>query len=234
MAPTPRSTRVIAYLRCSTRKQADEGMSLDVQRDRITAYAALYGLQVVAWEHDAASGKDLDRRGLRRALEGIDEGRADGIVVAKLDRLTRSVRDLGDLITERFGREDGPALLSVAEQIDTRTAGGRLVLNVLSSVSQWEREIISERTTEALDLKRANGERVSRHIPYGKQLAEDGMHVEPVPEDHPEYWLLVRARELRGQGLGLRRIAAKLAEEGFRTRLGTPFQTTQIARMLAP
>jgi DNA invertase Pin-like site-specific DNA recombinase len=221
---------VIAYLRCSTPGQAEDGISLEVQRDRITAYAALYGLDVVGWEQDAASGKDLGRRGLRRALEALDDGRAEGLVVAKLDRLTRSVRDLGDLISDHFGGEEGSALFSVAEQIDTRSASGRMVLNILVTVGQWERETIVERTTEAMALKRANNERLGRNVPYGKALAEDGVHL---VDDLWEASIIARAKALKGEGLGLRRITQRITEEGYTTRKGTPFATTQIARMLA-
>jgi DNA invertase Pin-like site-specific DNA recombinase len=225
-------THVIAYLRCSTEGQADEGMSLDVQRERIAAYCALYGLTVTAWERDVASGSSTrGRPGLRRALEALDEGQADGLVVAALDRLTRSVTDLGSLIGSHFGRAQGPALLSVGEQIDTRSAAGRMILNVLASVSQWERERLVERTVQALRVKRVRRERLGGHVPYGKALAPDGIHL---VDDPAEQALIARASALRAEGLGLRRIAAKLTEEGYTTRKGTPLQTTQIARMLGP
>jgi site-specific DNA recombinase len=81
---------------------------------------------------------------------------AEGLAVCKLDRLTRSVRDLGGLIEIYFS--NGIALLSVGEQIDTTTAAGRFMLNVLGSVAQWERETIGERTATALRHKRAKGE----------------------------------------------------------------------------
>ena len=109
--------RVVGYLRVSTGEQAESGLGLEAQRARIEAYAALYEHAVVRWCVDAgASAKTLDRAGLRDALSSLSSGEADGVCVAKLDRLTRSVRDLGELL-------DGPfrasALVSVGEQIDT-------------------------------------------------------------------------------------------------------------------
>ncbi len=74
------------------------------------------------------------------------------LIVAKLDRLTRSVKDLAELL-ERFERK-GVALVSVAESLDTGSAAGRLVLNITAAVSQWEREAIGERTKDALSHKR--------------------------------------------------------------------------------
>ncbi|GAC1430248.1 MAG: hypothetical protein NVSMB62_27670 [Acidobacteriaceae bacterium] len=113
------------------------------------------------------SAKSLDRPGLQRALGMLKRGEAAALLVVKLDRLTRSVVDLGRLVEQYFapGRA---ALLSVSEQIDTRSAAGRLVLNVLASVSQWEREAIGERTAVAMQHKVAQGEYTGGQTPYGR------------------------------------------------------------------
>ena len=127
------ATRTIAYVRVSTDKQADRGVSLDAQQAKAKAYAELYDLDIVEVVIDAGvSAKTLDRPGLERALGMLKAGKADALLVVKLDRLTRSVRDLGHLL-ERYFAPGKAALLSVGEQIDTRSAGGRLVLNVLAS-----------------------------------------------------------------------------------------------------
>jgi DNA invertase Pin-like site-specific DNA recombinase len=150
-------TRTVAYVRVSTDKQADHGVSLDAQRAKIAAYAQLYELDIVEVVVDSgASAKTLDRDGLQRALGMLCAGRADALLVVKLDRLTRSVCDLGHLVEEYFASGRW-ALLSVGEQVDTRTAAGRLVLNVLASVAQWEREATGERTSAAMRYKAASG-----------------------------------------------------------------------------
>jgi DNA invertase Pin-like site-specific DNA recombinase len=110
------------------------------------------------------SAKTLDRPGLQRALGTLKRGEADALLVVKLDRLTRSVVDLGSLV-ERYFAPGKAALLSVGEQIDTRSAAGRLVLNVLASVSQWEREAIAERTATAMQHKARQGEYAGRSRP---------------------------------------------------------------------
>jgi site-specific DNA recombinase len=121
-------TKTIAYLRVSTEKQADKGVSLDVQRAKVAAYATLYDLEVVEVIVDAGeSAKSLDRPGLQRALGMLKAGTAEALLVVKLDRLTRSVVDLGTLV-DRYFAPGKAALLSVGEQIDTRSAAGRLVL----------------------------------------------------------------------------------------------------------
>jgi DNA invertase Pin-like site-specific DNA recombinase len=151
-------TRTIAYLRVSTDKQADRGVSLDAQRAKLKTYAELYELDLVEVIVDAGqSAKSLDRPGLQRALAMLKAGEAEALLVVKLDRLTRSVVDLGTMV-ERYFAPGKAALLSVGEQIDTRSAAGRLVLNVLASVSQWEREAIGERTATAMQHKAKQGE----------------------------------------------------------------------------
>jgi len=140
----------------STQQQADEGVSLEAQRSKLRAYAFAMDLELVALCEDAGvSAKSLDRPGLRAALELLEQGKADGLVVAKLDRLTRSVRDLGELVERYF--ESRFSLLCLADSLDTRTASGRLVLHVLGAVSQWEREATAERTRDALAQVKADG-----------------------------------------------------------------------------
>ncbi len=220
------TTRAVAYIRVSTDKQADEGVSLAAQREKLRAYASLYDLEIVAYVEDAgASAKTLDREGLQRALAMLDAGEADALLVAKLDRLTRSVRDLDTLLSAHFaeGRRD---LLSVAENIDTRSAAGRLVLNILASVSQWEREAIGERTREALAHKKARGERVGG-VPFGFRVAPDGATLE---QDADEQEALALIRALRADGLSIRAIADELERRGVAAR-GARWSKSSVGRI---
>ena len=163
-------TKTVAYLRVSSEKQVDLGVSLDAQQQKVTAYASLYDLDLIEVIVDAGeSAKTLQRPGLQRALAMLKTGQADALLVVKLDRLTRSVGDLGRLI-ETYFSPGKAALLSVSEQIDTRSATGRMVLNILASVSQWEREIIGERTSDAMRYKQSQGEYIGGRAPYGLSL----------------------------------------------------------------
>ena len=108
----------------------------------------------------------------------MDSKKVQAVIVAKLDRLTRSVKDWCTQL-ECFERR-GVALISVAESLDTGSAAGRLVLNIMTAVSQWEREAIGERTRDALSHKRGCGERVG-NIAFGYRLSADAQHVEPDP-----------------------------------------------------
>ncbi len=221
-------TRAVGYIRVSTEKQSDKGVSLDAQQAKLRAYAELYDLELVDVVVDAAqSAKTLERPGLQKALGMLKSGQAEALIIIKLDRLTRNVADLGALLKNYFA-EDKWALMSVTEQIDTRTAGGRLVLNVLTSVSQWEREVIGERTRDALRHKQAMGEYIGGRIPYGYRI--DGT---VLVEDAGEQAVIVEARQLRNSGLSLRAIAANLDKRGFRARNGQAFGAMQIKRMVA-
>ncbi len=221
-------TKTIAYLRVSTEKQADKGCSLDAQRAKVEAYATLYDLEIVEVIVDAGeSAKTLDRPGLKRALEMLRRRSAEALLVVKLDRLTRSVRDLGELVSGPFAPGKA-ALMSVGEQIDTRSAAGRLVLNVLASVSQWEREAIGERTSTAMQHMRSSGQYTGGEARYGFRAAEGG-NVEPIES---EQTVIARARAL-AEGRSLRDVAELLALEGFKNRTGKRFGAMSISRMLA-
>src|SRR6266699_1866769 len=112
---TVESTRAVGYIRVSTDKQAEHGISLEAQHAKLTQYAALYDIELVDIIVDAGvSAKSLNRPGLQRALGMLRKGQADALLVAKLDRLTRSTRDLGTLVEEDLARGKW-SLLSVAE-----------------------------------------------------------------------------------------------------------------------
>ena len=156
----------------------------------------------------------------------VEKRQVDVVIVAKLDRLTRSVRDLGELL-ERFERRN-VSLVSVAESLDTGTAAGRLVLNVMASVSQWEREVIGERTREALAHKKAQGQRIGT-VPFGYALGDDGRTLVQRPEEQATVILL---REYRAAGFSLRAIATELNRRGLRTRSGVAWRHEYVRNLL--
>ncbi len=218
----------VGYVRVSTRDQADSGASLAAQRAKVEAYAVLHDLELAEIIEDAGcSAKSLDRPGMSRLL-GLIRRRAVGVViVAKLDRITRSVRDLGELV-ETFKRS-GVEFASVGDHIDTSTAAGRLVLNVMGSVSQWEREAIGERTSEALAVMRAQGKRISRFAPFGYRGDGNGCWVK---DDH-EHEACCHIVALRADGLSLRQIGAALEDRGYLSRSGRRLSPKVIANVLA-
>src|SRR6202047_539081 len=221
--------KTIGYVRVSTDKQADRGVSLEAQAEKIRAMAVVHNAELLEIIVDGGeSAKSLNRPGMARLLALVDAGEVQTVIIAKLDRLTRSVKDLCTLL-ERFTRR-GVALVSVAESLDTGSAAGRLVLKIMTAVSQWEREAIGERTRDAMRHKRSQGERVG-NIAFGFRLAGDGQHVEPDPEEQAA---LAEIRRLRREGATLRGIAAALNHRALRTRRGTPWRLESVARVLGP
>lgn len=221
--------KAIGYVRVSTDKQADFGVSLEAQTQKVQAMAVVQGADLVDVIIDAGeSAKSLNRPGMARLLALVDSGAVDTVIIAKLDRLTRSVADLAELL-KRLERR-GVSLVSVADSLDTRSAAGRLVLNIMVSVSQWEREAIGERTRDAMRHKRANGERVGT-MAFGYRVSSGGVNLEP---DAHEQAILARMKNLSVQGLSTRQIAGTLNAEGLTTRRGTPWRFQYVARALRP
>lgn len=210
----PRQERqTVAYVRVSTEEQATAGVSLDAQRARIAAYCAAMDISISNVIEDAGcSAKSLERPGAMRILEGVRAGEIGAVVVLKLDRLTRSVRDLGELL-DVFAKQDA-ALVSVSEHLDTSTAAGRMVVNMLGVVAQWEREAIAERTASALAHKRSQ-RRVYGPTPFGYRRNGDQLVA-----DDAEQKILARMRRMDHDGASYRAIAADLEARGVRTCSG--------------
>src|SRR6202048_4346964 len=157
--------RAIGYVRVSTDRQAELGVSLEAQGEKIRAMSVVHDAELLDIIVDSGeSAKSLQRPGMERLLALVDGKQVQAVIIAKLDRLTRSVKDLCELL-ELFECR-GVALISVAESLDTSSAAGRLVITIMGAVSQWEREAISERTKDALRHKRGKRERIG-NIKFG-------------------------------------------------------------------
>lgn len=221
-------TRVVAYVRVSTDQQADAGWSLEAQQEKLAAYAKVYDLQIIGTETDAGeSASTLERPGLQRALERLDNFEAEGLLVVKLDRLTRNVRDLCTLV-DRYFKDGTHRLLSVSEQVDTSSASGRLVINILTVVSQWERETIGERTSAVMKHMKATGMHTGGFPPFGFYVNDDGQLVEHAVEQE----ILEQVRYYRNVcGYSYRSIIEKV---DLNPRTGRLFDPQQIRRMVQP
>jgi DNA invertase Pin-like site-specific DNA recombinase len=204
--------KVVGYIRVSTDTQAESGLGLADQEMKIRGYSQIYDLELVEIIVDAgASAKSLNRDGIQRVIEMSTSGDIDGIVIAKLDRLTRKMTDLHQLLDSVFSKVE---LHSVAEKVDTSSAAGRLVLNVLMSVAEWEREAIGERTSAALQTKKKIAKRkINGRAPLGWQWV-DGELV----KHEGEYKVIERMRKLRDLGVTYREIAKFLNDEGYKTK----------------
>lgn len=188
--------RVLGYCRVSTAEQAENGVGLDAQREAIRAEADRRGWDVTWIEDRGYSGKDLDRPGIEQALTLLREGGAETLVVARLDRLSRSLYDFTGVV-ERSDRE-GWAVVALDFGVDTTTPAGEMMVNVLAVFARYERRIISQRIKDALAVKKANGVRLGR----------------PRAVPPPVRERIVRERV---EGATLAQIADRLNEEGVPT-----------------
>lgn len=217
---------VIAYSRVSTEEQAVHGVSLDAQEARLRAYCEAMGLENVEYVVDAGeSAKSLRRTGFQAVLHRIRAGEVATLVVLKLDRLTRSVGDLAELMTV-FGKT-GTALVSVTENLDTGSAAGRMMINMLGVFAQWEREAIAERTSFALAHKRRQG-LVYGSVPFGYR--REGDRLVEIPE---QLAAIETVRRMNDSGTSLRRCGAWLAEQGFTAPRGGAWTAQGVKDMLA-
>ena len=218
--------KAIGYVRVSTEEQAKSGLGLEAQIAKIKAYAELFDIELTEIIADEGiSGKTLDREGLQRAIKILKDKKAEGMVIAKLDQLTRNVADLGTLVSTVFDKAE---LYSVSEQINTKNAAGRLVLNVLVSVAQWERETICERTKDALQAKKARGEKTGGNVPFGFNEVNGKLI-----RNEEEQAIISEIKTLKNKGLSLRKIAEALNEKGIVTKNGKTWTATQIQRIAA-
>jgi site-specific DNA recombinase len=206
--------RAIGYVRVSTTGQADGGLSLEAQRTRIQAWCDANGYTLEAIRVDAGlSGKRADNRpGLQQALDLACRFRGTAVVVYSLSRLARSTKDaIG--IAERLDKA-GADLVSLSERIDTTSAAGKMVFRMLAVLAEFERDLVAERTTAALAVKRANGQRIGA-VPYGFDLADDGTTLAPNAD---EQRIIHEIQAMKSTGATLREIAIDLTDRGVPTK----------------
>jgi DNA invertase Pin-like site-specific DNA recombinase len=176
-----RTHRAILYVRVSTQEQADSGAGMGAQRDALEAEIARRGFVDFEWITDeACSGKDMAREGLQRALAELAEGRADTLVAAKVDRLSRSVTDFSSLIDR--SRAEGWSLVTLDIGIDTGTAMGGAMATIAAVFGQLERDAIKTRTRDALADKRRQGVHTGRKIGTPSEIREDIKAMRALPK----------------------------------------------------
>ena len=195
--------RAIGYVRVSTDEQQTSGAGISAQRTAIKAECDRRGwhLMRIIGEDAAASSASLERAGLQRALDALDHGTADILVIAKLDRLSRSVAQ-GAQIMDRAKRK-GWSLVALDFGLDTTTPAGEMVANVILSAAQYERRLIGQRTRDALAAKREQGVRLGR------------------PQALPDE-VVQRIVAARHAGSSFRAIAAQLEMDDVPTARGGP------------
>lgn len=217
--------KVIGYIRVSTDRQAEDGVSLGAQESKVRAWGELHDAQeVVIFRDEGISGSRSDNRpGLQEALSLATRG--DVLVVYSLSRLTRCTKDALTL-SETLSRR-GVDLVSVSERIDTTSAAGKMVFRMLAVLAEFERDQISDRTRFALAHKRTNREKTGGRVPFG-YIVEDGRLI----EEPNEQKALALIGKLRRQGYSLRGICERLCARGYKTRCGNMNWHPQVVKQL--
>ena len=230
--------RIVGYVRVSTTKQRDEGVSLEAQKRKLKMYAEMYELDLISIEVDVASGKEISKRpALKRCLAMLDANEADGMLIMKLDRLTRRVKDVCFLVEDYFQEK---ILISVNDQIDTQTPTGILMLNILTTFAQWERQVLSQRTCEAMGFLKAEGVKLGR-LPFGYRYVEkdsEGNELDPdtgrrlIVEHDAEMLTIRRMVGLRKDGVTLQAICDRLADDNHTTKRGAKWQPGTVDKII--
>jgi DNA invertase Pin-like site-specific DNA recombinase len=197
----PRNPAVVGYIRVSTDQQAESGAGMAAQRAAIRRHCTQHGWELDAiFEDNGASAKTLRRRpALAEALQVLANGDASALVVSKLDRLARSVHDFAGLV--RLAEREGWGIVALDLGVDMTTPTGGLLANVTASVAEWERRIISVRTSEALAQRKAAGVQLGRPRSLEPVIAE-------------------RIRSRRRKGASLQAISDELNAKGITTPSG--------------
>lgn len=192
--------KAIGYARVSTQEQGDDGAGMKAQRRAIAEAVEARGWSLIGIEEDVRSGGSTNgRHGLERALKALDAGEAEVLVVAKLDRLSRSLLDFARML-ER-SRKRGWSLVSLDLGLDTSTPVGEMTAGTLMVFAQFERRRIGERIKEALAERKADGVRLGRPPVLPGELVD-------------------RIRAMREDGLSLHGIARTLNDEEVPTAHG--------------
>jgi site-specific DNA recombinase len=215
--------KAIGYIRVSTQKQADEGVSLDAQRAKIEAWCLANDYELAGIHCDEGiSGTKSDRDGVLAAM--AEAGKGTALIVYSLSRLTRSTKDLisfGDKLEKQ-----GADLISLTEKIDTTTAAGKMVFRMLGVLNEFERDQVSERTKAALAHKKETNQ-VYNHTPYGYTRRGDRLMW-----DKQEQRLIGYVQSKHRRGMSYSAIARLLNKEDIPTKLGKQWQPMQVSRLI--
>lgn len=220
-------SRAIGYCRVSTDQQAMNGLSLDLQQERIKAYATAKGFKLIDIIVDGGfSGKRLTNRpGMQRIFNLIQLKKADHVIVYKLDRAFRSTKDA--LKTMEIFEKNKISFHSICETIDTQSANGRLFYTILCAMAQWEGEQIGERVKAVWTKKKAEGKKCGGLVPYGFTNVKGRL----IP-DAKDQEMLRAVTEMRKEGSRLQDIADDLNRRDIRTKTGKTWNPALVHHVL--
>ena len=217
--------QAIGYIRVSTEQQANEGVSLEAQEARIGAWCVANGYELVKVFIDAGiSGKKMENRPeLLKARAAVKKGMA--LVSYSLSRLARSTKDLIE-ISEEVSKKKGD-LVSLSESIDTTTAAGKMMFQMLAVLSEFERNLTAERTAGALQHKKATNQKYCNQTPYGFAAIEGRL-----VQVQQEAEIVAEIQASRTAGNTLQSIADSLNTRGIPTKTNKQWAPATIHLLL--
>ena len=220
--------KIATYTRIST-DEATQPYSLEAQAVRLDSYVeSQEDWQVVRRFTDQASGAILERPGLERALKEAEAGRFNLLLVYRVDRLSRSVRGLAQIL-ERLDAAE-VSFRSATEPFDTTSSAGRMMVQLLGVFAEFERATIVERTVAGMERKAERGEWVGGNIPFGYRIDSDRRFLVPEPSEAPVVPQVFHRYAERLEGSSA--LAKWLTERGCRTRQGKPFNVPAVLSIL--
>lgn len=178
-----------AAVYCRQSIEKEDSCSLDIQEQRCTALAQSMGWETRVYNDPGKSGKDLDRPGFQQMLKDIQKGKVSTVVVYKLDRISRNLRDFFNLMEEFRELEVG--FRSITENFDTTTPIGRAVLGVLAVFAQFERETTAERVRDNMHERARMGIWNGGPVPMGFEVQRKiikGKHLSALTTKTRRYW----------------------------------------------
>jgi len=218
--------KVLGYIRCSTTKQAEDGVSLDLQKRMIEQYCELHKLDLIkVFSDEGISGKSITNRlGHQSVMKMVEDKSIEAVVVYSITRFGRNLLDT--ISSVKSMNDNGVEFLSVKENINTKTASGRLQLNIYSSVAEYEREEIVTRIKDALNHKKENGEQFCRSV-FGLKVVK-GKFV----KCDKEVKVRRRIKLLHNKGYSLYNIKNRLNADGVKTSLGSVWHSQTVKNVL--
>lgn len=206
--------KCLIYIRVSTDEQAKHGYSISAQIEKLEAFSLSQGWEIVGepFIDDGYSAKDLNRPRFTQMMDEIKKGGIDVLLVYRLDRLTRSVLDLYEIL--KVLDEHNCNFKSATEVYDTTNAMGRLFITLVAAIAQWERENTAERVRMGMEKKTKLGKWKGGMAPYGYKIVDKELEINP--EEEP----LIRYIFKLSRTHGFYTIAKKLTEQGRTTRKG--------------
>lgn len=223
----PNTRSAVIYSRISCNSDSLENLSLTAQTEKSRAYANLNDLNVVGEFTEVFSAKSADNRPeLQKALKLAKKNKAV-LIVYSLSRFARSTTDA--LLLSDELNNSGCDLVLLMEKIETNTSSGRLFFSICASFCEYERQLISERTANALSVKRNANKRISGHIPFGYTLSEN--EVDLIPKKS-EQKTIVRIKNLRAEGFSFAKVSEILNAEKVLTKTGKKFAPNTIRQIV--